>query len=258
VPVVITVECRRRGQREDCTWIEQLIEKKRALAVAKTIAVSEKGFSEEARKIAATGGIELRRLTDITSEAIRHWLSADTVTIWSENCQFDHLGLNLADRAPGEELNAEIGHRELLFTFLPTRQRVSAFDLLTAHLRQHPQAFDQLAWDGKAVTQQMYAPYTDGTLSIDIGDRARPVVGLFFHVTLTRSIIEAPMDHLFDYSTGDQPVVQGAEGHILVSEFGTILSLLRDPHTGAVLIGRAPYEVSSKALGVFREEFILE
>src|SRR5262249_29084678 len=40
VPILVTLECRRRGKMQDDTWIEQLDKKREKRGAAKTIAVS--------------------------------------------------------------------------------------------------------------------------------------------------------------------------------------------------------------------------
>lgn len=51
--VLIVIECRKRSRKPDVTWIEQLATKCSAIGAAKTIAVSQTGFSKEAQLMAA-------------------------------------------------------------------------------------------------------------------------------------------------------------------------------------------------------------
>ena len=60
VPILITIECRDREDREDVTWIEQLATKRHHVGATATIAVSSEGFSEPAIKAAGVHGIETR------------------------------------------------------------------------------------------------------------------------------------------------------------------------------------------------------
>lgn len=62
VPLLITVECRKRGRKDDVTWIEQLATKKDSIGASRTIAVSASGFSRAAIDTARLHGIEIRRL----------------------------------------------------------------------------------------------------------------------------------------------------------------------------------------------------
>ncbi len=78
--LLVTVECRRRHEVEDDTWIEQLSTKREKIGAARTIAVSSKGFSASAQKTARLKGIELRRFRDISDEDVtRRWLEGLSV-----------------------------------------------------------------------------------------------------------------------------------------------------------------------------------
>lgn len=78
--VLITIECRKRSNPQDVTWIEQLATKREQVGADKTIAVSSEGFTEPAKKAAAFRGIDLRRLEEISSvEEMKRWLGGMSV-----------------------------------------------------------------------------------------------------------------------------------------------------------------------------------
>lgn len=74
VLLLITIECRKRAKKDDVTWIEQLTQKQRSIGAAKTIAVSESGFTEPAHRKAKLKGIELRTLRKIKPRDIESWV----------------------------------------------------------------------------------------------------------------------------------------------------------------------------------------
>lgn len=74
VPILITVECRKRKHKQDDTWIEQLVTKRQNLGAATTIAVASEDISEQAKKTAKFYGIEFRKISDISKEDIIDWL----------------------------------------------------------------------------------------------------------------------------------------------------------------------------------------
>jgi hypothetical protein len=80
VPILITVECRKRVKVDDATWIEQLRTKKEDIGAHHTIAVSVRGFSEPARIKAESYGIDVRQYEEITSEEIGHWSKGIQIT----------------------------------------------------------------------------------------------------------------------------------------------------------------------------------
>ncbi len=91
--LLVTVECRRRNNVEDDTWIEQLATKREKIGAARTIAVSSMGFSEPATKTARLKGIELRRLKDITDDEItQQWLSGFSIDLIVTDYHAEALG----------------------------------------------------------------------------------------------------------------------------------------------------------------------
>lgn len=75
IEALVTIECRRRTKRADVTWIEQLATKKLSIGASRTIAVSSSGFSSLAESIAKAHGIDLRHLTDISTEEINDFFA---------------------------------------------------------------------------------------------------------------------------------------------------------------------------------------
>jgi hypothetical protein len=78
VELLLTIECRRRSRNADVRWIEELATKRIKIGAAKTIAISPKGFSPEARQCASRYGIELRVLGEITPSDIAAWFVPET------------------------------------------------------------------------------------------------------------------------------------------------------------------------------------
>ena len=66
--ILIAIECRKRGQREDITWIEQLYAKKSFIGATQIVGVSSTGFSDYALKRARISGIVLRKIDKIDPE----------------------------------------------------------------------------------------------------------------------------------------------------------------------------------------------
>ena len=62
---VISVECRKRGKKQDVLWIEQLVCKRASIGLTGTIAVSSEGFSKAARLKAEKHGIVLKTYREV-------------------------------------------------------------------------------------------------------------------------------------------------------------------------------------------------
>jgi hypothetical protein len=91
--VLITVECRKRGRKQDVTWIEQLAAKKHAIGADRTIAVSSAGFSLNAQATARKHGIDVRRLSDLSIAEINHLLRLDFVLFTHKKCALASVGI---------------------------------------------------------------------------------------------------------------------------------------------------------------------
>ncbi len=72
--ILIIIECRKRGQKQDITWIEQLVTKSKNLKADKTIAVSSKGFSKSAQILAIRNEIILKTLSELNPVNVTEWL----------------------------------------------------------------------------------------------------------------------------------------------------------------------------------------
>lgn len=84
--LLVTIECRDRSKVQDVTWIEQLASKKQAIGAALTIAVSSRGFSSDAEKIAARHGIMLRQTQELALSDLSPLLGLDLVVFWHKGC----------------------------------------------------------------------------------------------------------------------------------------------------------------------------
>lgn len=91
--VLITIECRKRRPKQDVTWIEQLATKKHAIGASRTIAVSSSGFSDGAVTAARYHGIDLRRLTDVSTDEINRLMRLDFVLFTHKRCALARVAL---------------------------------------------------------------------------------------------------------------------------------------------------------------------
>jgi len=63
--ILIAIECRERGAKQDVTWVEQLASKKLSIGASELIGVSSTGFSKEAIQQAKFKGVILRKLDKV-------------------------------------------------------------------------------------------------------------------------------------------------------------------------------------------------
>ena len=93
VEMLVTIECRRRSNIQDVTWIEQLVTKKHAIGADHTIAVSASGFSKNAQKVAAENSISLRKISEVGIDDINSLLRLDFVVFWHKACAISQVGI---------------------------------------------------------------------------------------------------------------------------------------------------------------------
>ena len=93
VEILLTIECRRRSDIQDVTWIEQLVTKKHSIGADHTIAVSASGFSKNAQKVAAENGISLRKISEVGIDDINSLLRLDFVVFWHKACAISRVGI---------------------------------------------------------------------------------------------------------------------------------------------------------------------
>jgi len=75
------VECRFRKERQDVTWIEELIGRRASLRADCVMAVSASGFTEGAVRKAEVHGITLHDLKDLSRNDVLNWGKRLTLTV---------------------------------------------------------------------------------------------------------------------------------------------------------------------------------
>jgi hypothetical protein len=201
-PILITVECRKRRGVQDDTWIEQLATKKAKVGAAKTIAVSESGFSASAERTAALHGIELRRLVDRAAEDIvRHLLDGITVTLTFGNYKVISVTFSTPDdltslRDLDKRLSPMVESQGLgnIVGQVLTSAGTSFRDILG-------RADDaDVPVNGAAVRKDLNISFPQA-VQLDTPDGAVHINGLQFVIDFTRRSMEAPATAFHEYSS---------------------------------------------------------
>ena len=91
--ILVTIECRKQKHRQDVRWIEQLATKKQLIGAARTLAVSSTGFSADACKVAATLGIDLRVISDVSIDDLNKLIALDFVLLNHKSASILSVGL---------------------------------------------------------------------------------------------------------------------------------------------------------------------
>ena len=220
VEILVTIECRRRANIQDVTWIEQLATKKRAIGADHTIAVSTSGFSKNAQKVAADYGISLRKISEVGIEEINSLLQLDFVVFWHKACAISRVGIrkfrSLDWKVPNPsdidfELPKDTDPFEPIFHNDETGSTWSLNDLW----HQTQEATDPFEGIEKAqppIERTACFPYpgtvtlTTGNESIQLGD-----VMLTFGLWIEPETVALDAADKVEYSSEDVPTLQRVE-----------------------------------------------
>lgn len=172
------LECRNRKSRQDVTWVEQLVTKKKSLDATRLIAVSASGFSDGAHALANELGIELKTARDIDSDELSPMLNLDMVLFNRRCVSLDSVELRFASNhdwsppAPGNcdaVLPADTDLTAPIFRNVDTGYRWSINDIWL----QLQQATDPFAGVEKGAPPQVRTacfPYP-GNVEVCFADR---------------------------------------------------------------------------------------
>ncbi|MFZ1265714.1 MAG: hypothetical protein WAU95_04560, partial [Anaerolineae bacterium] len=142
VPILITIECRKRAATQDTTWIEQLVQKRDDIGASVTVAVSSRRFTKPAIKKARFHNIETRLLREISEDAIKAWAKGIDIIVVSGKFGMGRLGLRFqgvpVDQSPSltQEIIDEYSKGDAEYKFirrLADNQLISIADLLREH-----------------------------------------------------------------------------------------------------------------------------
>jgi hypothetical protein len=208
-----TIECRKRGQRQDDVWIEQLASKRDKIGATRTIAVSSKGFTKSAVKSAAHFGILLRTATELQGEefsrAILGLSMGATVTDYRAKV------LAILD---SDGNSVPLSDLRLLQADPPTHTPIAHDRITGAHV-----SLDVIAQrvgdrdvpiGGPPVRKRGAIKLQRGDWFVRSVSGDRAISAIEFVIVLVRYEVEATIGQVTDYSDGDKGVLRSisAEG----------------------------------------------
>lgn len=222
--VLITIECRDRTRLEDITWIEQLVTKRAALGISRTIAVSAKGFTEGARQCAAHHGIELRHLAEISRDDILNWCQVPGIEAIEDHRHIRAVafGIDLADgcespvRLGEHSLAPDIANAKTLIDAV-SGQTLSAADLITIFARNRPAEYDSIVRatrDGTFHTLSLELPRSRFQLCID--DQRVDLCKCVIEFTVTQRSSLYPITRVVRYSGESGTIAERAECDLVI------------------------------------------
>jgi hypothetical protein len=223
-PILITIECRDRSAIEDAQWIEQLVEKKRSVGAAITVAVSSSGFSKPAMMKAATSGIEIRTLADASPDKFVQWLRFQNVALDLSEWSLADLGLDLYDGPAGPppqdtELSStaqqsfrEKGHLAPILMRNSDGKGFHVENFLTEWCKHNGTFFPpDLQSDGSRIKRNLHWPMECSTFHVETTNGNFDIRIIHISLWLCRSNKLVPLSQLAEYSDPNSAIVQTAE-----------------------------------------------
>ena len=218
--VLITIECRRRKNIQDVTWIEQLSSKRTAIGADRTIAVSASGFTEDAEKSAVHNGISLRKVSDVSSADINSLLCLDFVQFWHKACYVGRVGIrkfrSLEWKIPGsEDIDFLLPKDTDPFAPIFRNEKIGtswSLNDLWHELQEAVDPFEGIEKGQRPVLRTACFPYP-GTVTVAV-DEGRCLLGdVILTVALGIESEEISLDdaHKVEYASDDMSAIQRVE-----------------------------------------------
>jgi hypothetical protein len=237
VPILITVECRRRSKVDDATWIEQLATKQKDVGAARTIAVSWKGFGEPAKQKAAFYGIEIRRVEDITTEEIENWKNKFGVVVEYVEHQLKRALVQFKPPMPDLQM-AEPSFQGLMndpfgTKFIFTKadgQGMSLADVLAEYAKDNG-PIDKGMKVGEVCTKDFQLDFLNNAYYCSTKQGNKDIEFLYVELIVMVKAKEVPFQKLSRYSSDSRVFSHVADGVIELAGGQQIQMIVSNPPT---------------------------
>lgn len=100
--VLLVIECRKRADSQDVSWIEQVASKIKDIGADKAVVVSSNGFTSGAKNFATANNIEVRTLEEVDVKEFGNWLGTNNMVITDYRVEFREINFDLPEDAPSE------------------------------------------------------------------------------------------------------------------------------------------------------------
>lgn len=206
------IECRDRPSEgpAPCSWIEQLIGRKRRFKLNKVTAVSTTGFASGAPEIADSGGIELREVHDLTQENVATWLLIESMPLIEPSSRLVHVVLYAGDKEPEprrklfDEIVRSKSNEPILWQ-IENKEYYTILQAFRGALSEKEDVFDAVDEGGPARPLIMQVLYPNDNsrfvINTELGDVR--VIRIDFHAELSVKTTQIPVARLSDYVRSD-------------------------------------------------------
>ncbi|MBW8036430.1 MAG: restriction endonuclease [Planctomycetes bacterium] len=234
--VLIALECRKRTDVQDVTWIEQLASKREDIDADVIVAVSSSPFTKGAVEFAEGKKVQLRRLEAFAPGGIEKWFGMDHIMMEERLWHIDDATIILEgyDKEKGKLAGHEMEMDEPLFRRASDGTMVSMFDILsTTNLNSQITV-------GIDIPEIVHKPMR---LKLDADDEQYSIQGdgreyrlkeISFHATLVRSISKSPLKDIQRYSDPESGKMISSVANFPFPIQGNelLLRLIKDEKTG--------------------------
>ena len=224
--ILVTFECRKRKDKQDVTWIEQLATKKKNIGADRTVAVSSKGFSAAAKDTARRYGIELRCLMDLsTQDEVVQWLRGIAMTIELRDFLVRYCTLWTSDggRVDMEDLPVGVqekvrqhGLSELILLELPSRRQFSVKEIFER------EKVSSLLSQSSVPVPAVVIKFPPGRVAVSAREGERELSRIDFHVEWRRDRKSVNPSTLERYAGKEGPIMDVAGGEVGFED-GTVI-----------------------------------
>jgi hypothetical protein len=239
--ILVIIECRDREATQDCTWIEQLTQKREDVGANKAVAVSTSGFSDEAKIKAKAKGIDLRTLDEVTIQDLASWCQVSQMTSLEHrhailqariNCINDSDMAQIVQCYAQNTLAAEVKFRSF-----SNNEVVSVHNIITS--LDKAVVYKNVTPNGPAVTQSLQILADDKFAVIANGtDIKIHSIGLVLSLSITLTMVPLVFHQ---YKDGDVPVVDIASAELTCPEGKKLIfSIVKDQSSGNISILTRP------------------
>jgi hypothetical protein len=237
--VLLTIECRKRQDKQDIQWIEQLITKKRRIGAMATLAVSLKGFSPQAVNMALQENIIPRKLSELVADDLNDWLNLAFHELEIRTLEIKRIALKLWDPSPDDKIILDEKLKEKfkanpfeypLFVKSKDGSRYSAFEPLKMAEMQGANHFDGCI-PGQPLTRTLKWENHDRGICVSTTNGMKPVRYIYIEFETLIEKKRLPISSYFRYSAEESPFTEGVSFDLSkVGEKG-VLTLQRDIKT---------------------------
>jgi hypothetical protein len=231
------IECRDRKEKEDVTWIEQIVTKTKNIQANRVIAVSTSGFTSGAKDLAQHENIVLRTLRDFKANETTEWMDTNTfealekmVMLRDIYIQLVQVDLKDKNKAKNYEANYKLELNKKEFKESLTGSYVNLLEIIN---NENNDFFFNDLNIGIPVIKKMRLTFTpENRYLFKFEDRIYHIK--YIDVEMECSIIlkSIPITKTIRYAEEEKPFLDKVDYGFTLNEKQVFISLAKDHTTG--------------------------